>query len=72
MVGTGDGCITTLPVASMVILQLSRWPLVEDTSAVLAIAVVPATFTVALNDLWASLPAASVPIVQVTTLVAAS
>lgn len=70
--GIGDGATTTVPVASIVILQLSLCPLVDDTSAVLAIDVVPDVDTRARNDLCASLPAASVPIVQVTTLVVES
>ena len=64
----GDATLViTCPVALIWILQLSLCPLVEVTSAVLATEVVPATFTLALNDLCASLLGDRVPIVQVTT-----
>ena len=51
-VGTGDGSTTTtFPVASIVMLQLSLWPFVEDTSAVLAMDEFPAAVILALKDL---------------------
>lgn len=68
-VGTGDGGVMILPVASSCTLQLFRCPLLENTSAVLAIDVLEDTFILALIDLCACAPAAKVPIVQVTVRV---
>ena len=50
-VGVGVSRVTTLPAASISTLQLSLWPLVDVTSAVLATDVVPVTLTLARNDL---------------------
>jgi hypothetical protein len=64
--GTGEGCNVIWPVALILIEQLSCWPLVEVTRAVLAIEAVPATATVVRNDFDACVPPESDPILQVT------
>jgi hypothetical protein len=61
-----------LPVASSWTEQLFLWPLLENTSAVLAIDVLDETLIRALIERCACAPAANVPIVQVTVLVALS